>query len=553
MSKLMRALEYGKSYGGKKLVRKALEHGIRVQAEAGYECWLSAHLPSKEELDRQEKKSKDSKVKFSVLVPIYRTPEVFLREMIESVKNQSYRNWELCIADGSGDDDRAGMIAQEYAAKDPRIRYRLLEANEGISGNTNQALKMAEGDYICLLDHDDLMTPDALYHLNKMIQSEQADMVYSDEDKVNSDGTAYFQPHFKSDFNLGLLRSNNYICHLFCVRRETALEVGGFSSEYDGAQDYDFILKCAERSEHISHVPRILYHWRCHEESTAANPESKRYAYDAGRRAVEDHLVRCGIPAVVKETDNPGFYRTRYKMKEFPKVTILVRGDFTAADSSWQKERLLAVTEYPNMEVRCGAAASIAVRRVFSGVSEEDEWILFLDKDCYPVHRGWLRELMSHTVQKDAGCITGRIYNERKELLYAGEALGIHGMAAACPFAGYPLGYNGYMHKIGLNQDCTAVTEKCMLVHAGALAGAGCSGIYPGWEVELGLKLRMKGLRNIYTPYAVLEYKGAEDEMPSLAEFAEAHMEEAWAQKLGEADPYYHPELSARKGKWRLK
>lgn len=167
---------------------------------------------------------------------------------------------------------------------------------------------MAGGDFVCLLDHDDLLAPDALYELNRMLERHPGmDVVYTDEDKVDFEGGKHFQPHFKPDFNLDLLRSNNYICHLFCVRRTLAQRAGGFCREYDGAQDYDFILRCAELAEEIGHVARILYHWRCHAASTAANPGSKQYAYEAGRRAVRDHLKRCGVKALVKSTDNPGF------------------------------------------------------------------------------------------------------------------------------------------------------------------------------------------------------------------------------------------------------
>ena len=255
------------------MARKALEHGMRLEAESSYESWLSAHLMSGKALEQQRRAGRGRELKFSVLVPVYRTPEPFLRAMLESVLNQTYENLELCLADGSGEDDSCREIIETYVRKDPRVRYEKLAQNGGIAGNTNAALFMAEGDYICLLDHDDLLAENALYELFRMLQLHpDMDVVYTDEDKVDFEGKRHFQPHFKPDFNLELLRSNNYICHLFCVKRTLALETGGFRKACDGAQDYDFILRCTEGAGKIGHVPKILYHWRCHTASTAENP-----------------------------------------------------------------------------------------------------------------------------------------------------------------------------------------------------------------------------------------------------------------------------------------
>ncbi len=587
---IKRGTEYRKAHGSGRLVRKTLEHGQRLKAEAGYESWLSAHLPSLEELKRQRAESEGKSRRFSVLVPVYRTPEKFLREMIESVLNQSYGNLELCLADGSGGDDTAGQIIRGYMRRDSRVKYRALEVNGGISENTNAALEMAGGDFVCLLDHDDLLAPDALYELNRMLERHPGmDVVYTDEDKVDFEGGKHFQPHFKPDFNLDLLRSNNYICHLFCVRRTLAQRAGGFCREYDGAQDYDFILRCAELAEEIGHVARILYHWRCHAASTAANPGSKQYAYEAGRRAVRDHLKRCGVKALVKSTDNPGFYRVRYELTEAPHVTMIVQGDFTAADARWLRNRLRAVTDYPDFDVYAGREPGKKIRERLKAVQKAaaegkagNGMLLFLNRRCFPVNRDWLRELVSHGLRADAGCVTGRIYDRNRRLLHAGETLGMYGLAAACPFQGYRNGFYGYMHKIGLQQNCSAVAGECLLVSERVLleveserqpgpAGEDGNGpdigsglkkdrpmekflsmfSEPGWTIELCLRAAQLGFRNIYTPYALLELSGPGAEVPELTGYAAVHGAEDWAESLCLGDPYYNRNLSRQRG-WRL-
>lgn len=570
---IARAAAYGKEYGAGRLVRKTLEHEKIRKAEAGYERWLSAHLPSQGKWERQRKESEaQDGPMISVLVPIYRTPERFLREMIESVLHQSYPHLELCLADGSGDDTAAEAVIQEYVKDDDRVRYEKLPANGGISGNTNAALQMARGEFVCLLDHDDLLTADALYELAEALRKNPAlDAVYSDEDKVDFEGKQHFQPHFKPDFNLDLLRSNNYICHLFCVRTVLARKTGGFRRAYDGAQDYDFILRCTELAGKIGHVPRILYHWRCHPASTAANPDSKRYAYEAGKRAIEAHLERCHVRGLVAYTDNPGFYRVRYALPRTPRVRAIIPGDFSPAERRWLEARLQAATEYPDFAVYVGQEADDMVEALAAGSREPEGFLLFLNPSAYPMNRGWLRELVSHGLRADAGCVTGRIYDEKHHLLHAGEVTGMFGLAAASPFKGTLSGFYGYMHKIGLQQDFTVVTGECLLIReevlAKLLAGQKLNGSVPGveeasaeswnlqeldregWNIELCLKVQLLGLRNIYTPFAVLELRGAEREVPGYADYLVVH-QESWAGALDGCDRAYNPNLSLERGGW---
>ena len=279
---------------------------------------------SEEERLSQISESLSGKIKISVLVPAYNTDEAYLRAMIESVICQTYGRWELVIADASTD-AKVKSVTEEYS-DDPRIVYIPIEKNLGISGNTNEGLKHCSGDYIGLLDHDDLLTNDALYEVVKSIKSAEDSGIelhalYSDEDKTNSENTQFYEANIKPKFNLDLLLSNNYICHFLVTERHLAQSIG-FRSEYDGAQDHDFILRCVTSlrqkygkgyRDHIHHIPKVLYHWRCHEESTAMNPKSKSYAYDAGKRAVRDFLLQEGITANVSDMEHVGFFRVAYE------------------------------------------------------------------------------------------------------------------------------------------------------------------------------------------------------------------------------------------------
>lgn len=233
--------------------------------------------------------------KFSIVVPVYRTNAEYLRAMIDSIKAQTYSDWELCIVDASeyksGEDKEIINIIEKYLADDKRIKFKVLEENHGISANTNAAIEMATGDFIVFADHDDMLAPDALFECAKLLENEpDADIIYSDEDKIVAGGTKRFQPYFKPNFNIDLLRANNYICHLFVVRMSIAKQVGILNPDLDGAQDYDYILRCAEKTDSIYHIPKILYHWRCHENSTSENPDSKLYAFKAGKKHLKTIL-----------------------------------------------------------------------------------------------------------------------------------------------------------------------------------------------------------------------------------------------------------------------
>ena len=320
---IRKGFRYMKHYGPKEFWIRL--HERFEPEEVPYGPWYRAYIPTEETLETQRKQKFDYSPLISIAVPAYQTPVEFLRQMIESLIVQTYSNWELCIVNASPDNEEMQKVLAEYSAGDSQVRFCNLKENLGIAENTNRAFAMTKGEFVGLLDHDDLLAPNALYEIVKILQDHpQADALYTDEDKVTTELDEHFQPHLKPDFNLDLLRSNNYICHFFVVRKSIVEKAGGFRKEFDGAQDYDFIFRCTENAGEVLHVPEILYHWRTHKASTADNPASKMYAFEAGKRAIEAHLERTGTKGEVSHTQDLGFYRVKYPVQGKPLVSVII-------------------------------------------------------------------------------------------------------------------------------------------------------------------------------------------------------------------------------------
>lgn len=577
-----RGYHYVKSYGMSKLYLKVRERMDRNNLEKDYQEWMISRRPAESEKGLQREHRFPRQPLISVAVPVYRTPEAFLREMIESVLGQTYGRLELCLADGSGAVSSTEEVIREYAKQDSRVRYVKLSENRGISGNTNAAVAMASGDYIALLDHDDLLEEHALFEVVKWLQEHpDTDMLYTDEDKVTFDSGTFFQPHFKPDFNQDLLRSNNYICHLLVVKKELAEAVGDYREEYDGAQDYDFILRCSELAGEIGHIPKVLYHWRCHTASTAANPESKSYAYEAGRRAVEAHLQRQKISAKVEAMDNPGFYRVSYALSRTPKVSIVLL-DVTRLEALQRFVRAVSRScAYPNFEilvlldipeknklilnfikehrqipikvVYCTSACNKFV--TFSSLAEklDSEYLLFMGSRIGNLSRGWMELFLGNALRRKAGAVGGRIYDSDRKLKYGAKILGLNGPAGDA-FAGLKAGYTGYFHNAVLQQNFHAVSGQAMMVSRKHFLEAG--GFSEDVEdrlkdVDLCLKLEQLGLKNIYEPGIVLIEQRYRTRRKRNARPAAA-FEKKWRELLAVPDGYYNCNLSLTDTDFRI-
>lgn len=584
---IKKGVRYLKHYGVKGFYARLLERFEEREVE--YQEWYEKDKPSEEELARQRKKKWKDPVVISVLVPAYRTPEVFLKQMMESVLLQTYPYLELCIADGSGTDDSVEKVVKEYQKKDPRVRYRRLEKNEGIAGNTNAAIEMATGEYLALFDHDDLLSPNALFEVASAIEKEKADVIYTDEDKVTSDLKEHFQPHFKPDFNPDLLCANNYICHLFVVKRSLALKLGGQDPAYDGAQDYDFIFRCTENAEKIVHVAKILYHWRVHQASTADNPSSKLYAFDAGKRAIEAHLARIGAKAEVSHTKDLGFYRVKYQVQGNPMVSIVIPNKDEKETLKKCLESIWKKTSYPNYEIILVENNSTTqeirdyykeldgkerVRVVYwekefnysainnFGISyAKGEYILCLNNDITVISPDWLEELLANCQRPEVGIVGARLYYPDNTIQHAGIVLGMGGCAGSL-FVGLARSRGGYLHKAALQQDLSAVTAACFMVKKEVFEKVG------GFEEKLAvafndvdfcLKVRHAGYLVVYDPYAELYHhesktRGYENTEAKKRRFQEEieYMRCHWMPDILR-DPYYNENLSLKASDYSLR
>ena len=460
-------------------------------------------LPSKAELEAQRNHEFDKEITFSIVVPTYHTPELFLRQMIESVLGQTFCRVELCIADGSSQ-DCVENIVMEYAQNDCRIKYKRLTENKGISDNTNEGLAMATGDYIGLLDHDDLLELHALYEIRMALEKHpDAEVLYSDEDKVTFDLQHYFEPHYKPDFNPDLLRSNNYICHFLVMKRELLERIGGFRNEYDGAQDFDLVLRLTEKAQQVVHIPKVLYHWRSHEASTAANPMSKLYAYEAGKRAVESHLERCREAGVVSNTRFYGFYQTKYEMPEEMSVDLAffscngenhkkILNNFS---QDLHRQKVGNVIYYDN-----GFNKFV----IFPMKAEmKSEILIFAEAGLSGVDEEALLQLAVNCSRSGIGMAGGRILSKKGILLYGRMEPDENGVLSHQE-AGLPKGFTGYFHKAILQQNTEGVSPYLFAVRKELFDAwkPGVEGSAEEMMQQFCTFVKEKGYRISYVPIA---------------------------------------------------
>ena len=500
-----KGIRYWKSQGAAALAEKVVTKVKNVrQGPPSYQKWIRHHLPDRNELEKQKKTSFGYRPKISFVVPLYKTPEKYLRRLTESFQEQTYSNWELCFSDGSGAQSPLTELLKELTAKDNRIKYVSHEEPLQISENTNSAIEIATGDFIAFADHDDELTPNALFECVKAINEKpQTLVIYTDEDKMSMDGHKFFQPHFKPDYNPDLLCTVNYICHLFVVSRKVIEKVGGLRSEFDGAQDYDFVLRCVEavKDEEICHIPKILYHWRCHEDSTAENPESKLYAFEAGRRAVQAHYERTGIRAEVFKGEYLGLYRTKFIRDHDPLISIIIPNKDHIDDLKRCMESIEQKSTYKNYEYiivennstdsatfeyyKKLEAENPKVRMVYwdgvfnySAINNygasfaKGEYLLLLNNDTEIINPDCLEELLGYCMRKDVGAVGARLYYEDDTIQHAGVVIGFGGIAGHC-FVQQKRGTTGYCHRIICAQDYSAVTAACMMVKKSAFDAVG--------------------------------------------------------------------------------
>ena len=560
------------------------------KSDIDYKEWYENQKVLQEELEKQKKKVFAYAPKISILVPVYNTPQVFLKQMIQSVRKQTYANWELCIANANPDNEEVKQILEICTKKDDRIKVVNVPENEGIAQNTNRALDIATGEFIGLLDHDDLLEENALYEIVSCLnEKKETDVLYTDEDKVTTNLDEYFSPNFKPDFNLDMLRANNYICHFFVAKKELIEKVGGFRAEYNGAQDYDLILRCTEQAQNVAHIAKILYHWRVHKESTADNPLSKMYAYEAGKKAIEAHLARCHTDGEVLQTDNLGFYRVKYPVKGKPLVSILIPNKDQVDTLDKCLRSIEERTDYDNYEIIiiennsteqktfdyynqiCNDKIRVVYwKKEFNysainnfGVDQaKGEYLLLLNNDMEVISRDWMSELLGHCQRPEVGAVGARLYYPDDTVQHAGIIIGIGGVAGSV-FVGMKRGYTGYMHRAAIQQDLSAVTAACMMIKRPVFEEAGRleEQLKVAFnDVDLCLKIRKNGYLIVYDPYVELYHyesktRGAEDTKEKVRRFQSEieYMRCHWIDILKNGDPAYNPNLTLKKWDYSLK
>lgn len=533
-----------------------------------------------EELAAQRRTAFPLDVTFSILVPLYNTPASFLEEMIRSVQDQTYGKWELCLADGS--DPRhgeVGEICRQYAQADPRILYRKLEKNLGISGNTNACIEMSRGDYIVLFDHDDVLHPAALHEVMRAICGQNADFVYTDEVTFESPNiTKLVTPHFKPGYGVDNLRANNYICHLTVFRRSLLEKAGMFRPEYDGSQDHDMILRLTKYAEKIVHIPEVLYYWRSHPESVAMDISSKEYAIQAGRNAVRDSIREYGCSASVDSSwFFPTVYRIRYEIQREDKVSILIPTRNNLAGLQRCLDSIFVRSTYRNFEVIIADADSddsvlllyykkllekenVTILKAEANTSQcglyniaarqaHGKYLLLLNDNMEVITPAWIEELLMFVQREDVAAAGGITYTPDNTIRCAWKVLGMgeHGIADS-PVQNLGKGNTAYMGRLGYAQDVSAVSARGMLIDKAAFHKAGgfdttFSAAY--WDIDLCMRLRKTGFLIVWTPYAELyEYATRGKTNTELLENvsqAASLFKKRWAKELAAGDPYYNP------------
>ena len=582
---ITRARNYIAMYGMKRFIVKAVGKLTGKSIKDPTNIYFNKINPNEARLKEQRDYKFASNYKFSILIPVYRPDVKFFTLMLDSIVAQTYDNWQICLADGSGEGYTVENVVKPYTEKygEDKVKYIKLENNLGIAENTNAAMRMADGDFIVFGDHDDELHPTALFEcMRELERYPQADFIYSDEDKIIEATGHHTEAHFKSDLNMELLRSNNYICHLSVVKKSLADKVGVLYTQFNGSQDHDYVLRCVEKAECVRHIPRILYHWRINDNSTAKSASTKTYANTAGVNAVSAHLKRMGIDGEVKNGVAPGFYDIRYKLTGKPLVSVIIPNKDHLDDLTRCLESMENVNNYHNVEYIVVENNSV-LEDTFEGYKElekkygdkfklvkwdgifnysainnfgaryaKGEYILLLNNDTSVIEPDSLRCMLAQCQRAEVGIVGAKLLYDDDTVQHAGVIIGYQGVAGHA-FTGMGDDVYGYFARAVLSQELSAVTAACLLTKRSVFDEVG--GLDESFEVAFNdidycMKVRAAGYKIIYDPHAKLhhyEYKsrGAEDTGKKQERFGGEimHFIDKWRAALISGDMYYNPNL----------
>jgi GT2 family glycosyltransferase len=532
-----------------------------------YQRWFEEHRASTTDLAsmRHEVRAFALQPLISILTPVFDTPVPWLREAVESVLAQVYENWELLlIDDGSMDSDLLRALPR-LAANDRRIRLVRLDGHQGISAALNRGVELATGEWVTFLDHDDVLEADALFQNVKLLQENpELDLVYSDEDKLTDQG--FDLPILKPDWSPDFFLSSNYLCHMIFLRRDLIRAVGGFESEFDGSQDYDLLLRVSERTNRIHHIPRVLYHWRRSENSSASDVRQKPGQLEASWRAIEAHLKRRGEQAHVAVDWRTHTFYVRRELREPRKISVIIPSFRGSRPLKRCLESLASRTSYPNYEtiiVQTGqsdkisenaadsshrvlhveGAANDSVAKNYAVAHTDSAWLLFLDENVEAIGPDWLTIMAEYLQRPETGAVGARLVNSDDTIEHAGIVLGVNGIAQSA-FRGFPAEDPGVNRQLQMTRNYSAVSGACLLVRREVFQQIGgfdeqLSGVLG--DVDLCLKMRDAGYLIVYTPLAKLRWSPSPSEL--IDPSSELIIRQRWSGVL-ERDPYYNPNLS---------
>ncbi len=575
----------------------------KERERAAMERYGTASFPDEERRRQEQETVFPRMVKFSILVPLYNTPQEFLTAMLDSVINQTYGNWELCLADGSDDaHNYVGQVCLEYQKEDKgrtggkeRIVYKNLEKNEGIAGNTNRCLAMATGEYIGLFDHDDIIHPSVLYEYAKVINEQEADYIYCDETTFkNNDINKMLTMHFKPDYAIDNLRANNYICHFSVFYRHLLDGNELFRTKFDGSQDHDMILRLTDKAKKVVHVPKLMYYWRSHAGSVASGIQAKTYAVDAAKGAVADHLRKHGFEHF-KITSTRAFetiFKISYQIIGNPKISIIIANKDHEPDLRRCITSILEKSTYDNFEIIVveNNSETAEIQKYYEELKEnekvkvityqgafnysainnlgaskaEGEYLLLLNNDTQVITVNWMEELLMYAQRNDVGAVGAKLYYGDKTIQHAGVVLGLgaHRTAGHSHYMQHRENL-GYMGRLCYTQNVSAVTGACLMVSKALFEKAG--GLEESFAVSLNdvdfcIKLREMGYLNVFTPFAELyHFESASRGLDDKGEKAERYNEESarfrekWKEVLAKGDPYYNPNFSLDRSDFSLR
>lgn len=550
-----------------------------------YQAWINKNEPNYRELSAQRKNRFKYEPKISILTSAFNANEQFLKDLLESVLNQTYTNWELCIASGRSEDKSIHRILREYKEKYKRIIVKFLDDDKGIAGNSNEALSMSTGDFITFLAQGDILPLFTLYEVVKCINaSTDADFIYSDEDRITENGKMRWMPHFKPDWSPDLLRSYNYIAHLTVLRKRLIGKIGSFREGFEDSEDYDFMLRATEQAGRIVHIPKVLYHQRISSSSEADTVTSKPYAFESAKKALREHLLRIKLNGKIEPGRFWGSHNIKYQLDSKPKVSIIIPSKDNVEDLRKCLESVMEKTAYGNYELIIMENNSVEektfhyydeitkssnVRIIkwerpfnFAAINNyavkyaDGEVLLFLNNDTVVINTDWIERLLEHAQRKEVGGVGAKLYYPDGLIQHAGVILGV-GRVAGHSHKHMPWNSSGYFFRASVVQNLSAVTGACMMIRKDVfdeVEGFDERYSHNFNDIDLCMKIREKGYLIVFTPFAELYHhecntRGYEDKTKMQARYWEEVklFEEKWMHILDKGDPYYNPNLTLEK------